>query len=103
MDNSDIETKDETVERAPIEQLGSLINADKIRDPFNNGDVIRFKANLSSRDYTFAVLRAGGRWYSTGGGTYVPQGPISYKRLVEILNRDEVYDVEAASMWVKPQ
>lgn len=66
-------------------------------DKFKNGTVIRWKHRFSQggKKYTYAALKAGGRWYLTN-----QQGTmLTWDQLVERLNADGVTGVRVASGW----
>lgn len=69
----------------------------KAIDPFVEGDVIRW---TSSDRYRYAVIKADGRYWFTGGGAWYGTRSVNYTGLINILNRAEVSDIAVAVAWV---
>ena len=68
-----------------------------IKDPFENGDVIRF---VYKREYLYAVLKADGRFYATGNGSLVPK-TMEFAELAHFLARPGVTDIEWTDQWTR--
>ena len=81
--------RDLEAELAQIEQYGA--------DEFKDGAVIRWRKrfNTSGRKYTYAALKAGGRWYLTNRSG----SALSWDDLVALLNEDGVTKVKVATGW----
>ena len=71
---------------------------EKTADPFAEGDVIRFKA---AGTYTYAALKAGGRWWITGTSSFYRHDGVTYEELVEYLGRSDVTHIDAATNWTE--
>jgi hypothetical protein len=74
----------------------------KKTDRFNDGDVIRWisKAN-DGREFTYVVVKAGGRYWITGTALWYGKQIFSYDEVVKILARDDVIEVEVAIAWAE--
>lgn len=70
--------------------------APRVTDEFVDGDVIRWK---SAGRYQYAVVKAAGRYYFTGGGRWYGAQSVTYDDLITILNRAEVSDIAVAVAW----
>lgn len=88
--------------KSPFKKLRKDIAASITADPFEDGAVIRwdwYPENQFTRafqtKYTWAALRAGGRWYVTGQNPRV----LDYEDLVELLSRDSSGNVQVATEW----
>lgn len=69
------------------------------RDPFQDGDVVRWESR-GARLYMYAALRAGGRWWFTGGANFYGHGPsCTYEQLTKILSRADIHQVHVSSTW----
>ena len=68
----------------------------KAADTFKEGDVIRWK---SGDKYTYAVVKAGGRWWITGTAVYYGKQIFTFDELVKILQMSEVTDIAVAVDW----
>lgn len=68
-------------------KVKALRKALSARDPFDNGDVLMFERELGRRSYSYAALKAGGRWYVTG--SYA--GSLTFQELIE----EHLEDAEA--------
>lgn len=66
-------------------------------DTFPEGTIIRW---CSSGRYTYAALKAAGKWYTTAqrGNTFMPQ-VMSWSELLQALSRNETSQVEIATAW----
>lgn len=67
---AEIERREEKLRR--INQRLEALEQIPLQDPFNNGDVLVFRAFMGGSVYTFAALNVRGSWYTTG--TVGPQG-----------------------------
>jgi hypothetical protein len=70
-------------------------------DQFADGDVIRWVAEGNTKDYIYAAVRAGGRWWITGTSQWYVHSGVTYDQLVEYLERDEVVAIQAATEWTE--
>lgn len=68
----------------------------KVKDDFADGDVIRWK---SANKYTYAVVKAGGRWWITGTAVYYGKQIFTFDEIIEILSLSEVSEIAVASEW----
>lgn len=66
------------------------------RDRFPDGTTLRWR---SADRYSYAALKAGGRWWITGGGSFYGGNVFTYARLIDILRREDVSAIEAATEW----
>lgn len=72
--------------------------APKTVDPFENGDVIKFKVH-AGRTYSYAALKAAGMFYATGDSSLVARSGMTFKQFLDVLNRDDVSDIRISSEW----
>lgn len=88
-----------------VEALRSLRQAvqKKDGDPFENGTVIQWRRKYETagrggrKVYTYAALRAAGKWYVTGANS--PREGILYSTLVRMLSEDGVRKIAVATEW----
>ena len=66
----------------------------KETDPWAEGTVIRW---LSGGRYLYAVIKGNDRWSITG--TFYGQQVFSYQKLLEILSRADVTDIQVVAEW----
>lgn len=90
-----------TTQAASIKALRkTVLRAKGPQDPFQDGDVVRWTARSTTSRYTYAALRAGGRWWITGGANYYGHGPsCTYLGLTKILALPNTTDIRVASAW----
>lgn len=62
-------------------------------DDFAEGEVIRW---TSGGRFTYAAVKAGGRWWISGNGTWYGGHVFDFEALVKILGRSDVTNVEVA-------
>lgn len=68
----------------------------KLSDEFEEGTVIRWNVE----GYTYAALKAGGRWYTTAAHYNSQFGQIlAWKDLLKALVRENARDIEVAVTW----
>ena len=101
MDHPDDAFKDVIVESeepgpSAIARLRGAL-APRVVDAFEEGDVIRWKSGI----YQYAVIKAKGKYWFTGGGSWYGTRSVNYDDLIAILNRAEVSDVAVATAWAQ--
>lgn len=91
------EKRSTTVDNEDIKALRKKVTKGVDRDRFDDGTAIRW---VSGGRYTYAALKAGGRWWITGGSaTFYGKSVFTFTELVNILRRDDVSDVAVATSW----
>lgn len=87
----DTEVKEDAAP-SPLDRLRGDLDS-KVTDRFPEGTVVRWK---SGGRYTYAALKAGGRWWITGTANYYGGRVFDYDGLLDILGRSDVSDISAA-------
>ena len=89
---------DRSIIMSKISKLQSDLAA-KTHDPFEVGDVIRWKAGPDGR-YAYVAIRSTAAWYTTASPANYVGWCIGYDELVEALLRSNVVEIEVAATWV---